>query len=152
MKRQIFLLSVIMATAFACSNNNKKASTDLVHNPLTASDTSLENAATQGPYMKFEQNIFDFGTATDGDLVEHNFVFKNEGKTDIIIANASASCGCTVPNYPKNPVKPGDTAHINVVFNTKGKVGKSEKTITILANTIPAETHLSIKGEVLPKQ
>lgn len=102
--------------------------------------------------MKFDNNLYDFGTAVDGELVSHHFTFTNTGKTDLIITNALASCGCTVPEYPEYPIKPGDTASIYVVFDSKGRVGKAEKSVTISANTIPTENYISLKGEVLEKK
>jgi hypothetical protein len=102
--------------------------------------------------MTFAEPTFDFGNIMDGDKVEHVFSFQNTGKEPLIISNAKGSCGCTVPQWPKDPIKPGDSGEIKVVYNSKnkGKVGgKNEtKTVTITANTNPPETRLIIKGIV----
>jgi hypothetical protein len=95
--------------------------------------------------------MFDFGTINEGEKVTHQFVFKNTGKSDLLISNASASCGCTVPTWPKEPIKPGAEAMLDVTFNSEGKPGHVEKTVTVTANTRPVETIVLIKGEVTPK-
>lgn len=148
MKKLIFSL-VLLTFLIACSNQSDKASVDLIQNSATANNPETESPSAS---FQFEQNIYDFGTITDGDVVNHRFVFKNSGDVDLIIANASASCGCTVPDWPRNPIKKGDTASINVTFNSNGKSGLVEKSITITANTRPTQTMLVIKGTVNTKQ
>lgn len=100
--------------------------------------------------IEFEEKEYNFGTVTQGTMVEKTFVFKNTGsKADLTIANAQASCGCTVPEWPKEPIKPGQSGKIKVVFNTTGKAGAQRKTINITANTVPNITSISLVGEVL---
>ncbi len=147
---KLFLLFTIIFFAACGGNDSKKASTDLVNNPLSATDTSA-NLSAEAPFMTFDEKIHDFGTLIDGEVVTYKFKFKNTGTTDLIINNASASCGCTIPSYPKEPLKPGGESAIDVQFNSSGKVGKFDKSITIEANTIPTQTTLLIKGEVKPK-
>lgn len=113
--------------------------------------------ATQAPTgpvttIKYETEQHDFGVADEGDIVKYKFKFTNTGKEPLIISNAKASCGCTVPNWPKEPVAPGATGEINVEFNTKGKPGPQSKRVTVTANTNPTETFLEIKGEVKGKE
>jgi hypothetical protein len=149
MKKFLFVCS--LAVIFACNNNPKKASSDVVNNPLSASDTSAsleENA----PIMTFDENIHDFGMLVDGEVVTYKFKFKNTGKGDLIISGASASCGCTVPSYPKEPLSPGAESAIDVQFNSSGKVGTFEKNVTITSNTIPTQIYLVIRGEVKEKK
>ncbi|MFK7946712.1 MAG: DUF1573 domain-containing protein [Saprospiraceae bacterium] len=99
--------------------------------------------------MKFSESTFNFGSVTDGEKVEHIYKFKNTGNDPLIISNAQGSCGCTVPQWPKEPIAPGKSGEIKVVFDSKGKVGKQNKTVTITANTEPATTTINITGEVL---
>jgi hypothetical protein len=144
----IFPVALFFSFLFAmCGNDSHKASTDLVTNPVTAGDTSKH--PEDAPFMSFTENIHDFGTLVQGDVVTYKFKFTNTGKSDLIIANASASCGCTIPSYPKEPIKPGADGVIDVQFNSHDKGGKFEKTVTLTANTIPTETILAIKGEVI---
>jgi hypothetical protein len=118
--------------------------------------TSLEETqATVGgaaPKFEFAEMEYDFGTITEGDVVEHTFAFTNTGEAPLVIQNASASCGCTVPNWPKEPVAVGSTSEIQVRFNSANKTGVQNKTIRITANTEPATTTLQIKSNVTPKQ
>ena len=97
----------------------------------------------------FEEQSFDFGKIKQGDVVKHNFEFKNDGDNPLVITSASASCGCTVPQYPKDPVAPGEKGIIEVQFNSTGKVGPQNKTVTIIANTVPNTITLTINNQQL---
>lgn len=99
--------------------------------------------------INFEESMFDFGTLTDGEQVEHVFKFANTSDKPLTITNARGSCGCTVPEWPKEPIAPGENGEIKVKFDSKGKKGKQTKTVTISANTIPGNTQLTITSEVL---
>ena len=99
----------------------------------------------------FETEEHDFGKVTDGDIVRHTFTFTNNGDNPLVIQRAKASCGCTVPQWTKEPVAPGEKGEINVEFNSKGKVGMQTKTITVTANFDGGINKvLRIKGEVAP--
>jgi hypothetical protein len=103
--------------------------------------------------FKFEETEYNFGEIIQGQIVNHTYVFTNEGPGDLVITDAQGSCGCTVPTYPKKPIKKGEKGEIEVVFNSSGKQGEQNKTVTITANTKPTETVIYIKGNVvLPKQ
>lgn len=88
-----------------------------------------------GPVMKFEEMDFNFGTIKQGESVTHIFKFKNEGKEPLIINTAVGSCGCTVPEYPKEPIRPNGMSEIKVTFNSTGKSGPQDKTVTITYDT-----------------
>ena len=103
------------------------------------------------PVMKFEFNVHDFGTITEGDKVETEFVFKNIGKTDLLINDAKGSCGCTVPEYPKKPLKSGETGKIKVSFNAAHKTGNQTKTVTLFTNTENKTEILTIKAAINPR-
>ncbi len=143
-KIAVFLLS---ATFFACSNQeqNDKLSTDEVSVGASANSSEKGNL----PEIKFTEEVFDFGRITQGERVSHAFVFKNTGNKNLIISGASGSCGCTVPEWPKEPIKPGAEGKINVVFNSEGKSGLQEKTITIVTNCEPATRIVRIKTEII---
>jgi hypothetical protein len=98
-----------------------------------------------------EKGIYDFGDLTEGDTVEHSFAFVNTGEFPLIINNITASCGCTTPEWPREPVAPGAKSSIRVRFNSRGKVGQQNKTITVFANTDPSMTDLQFKALVNPK-
>ncbi|MCS7074229.1 MAG: DUF1573 domain-containing protein [Bacteroidia bacterium] len=107
------------------------------------------NTQTAKPELTFESETFDFGKVNQGEVVKHTFKFKNTGKADLQIQNAQASCGCTVPNWPKDPIKPGGTGTIEVSFNTAGKSNYQNKTVTITSNAEPSTKILYVKGEVV---
>jgi hypothetical protein len=101
--------------------------------------------------IEFDKSEFDFGTINEGDIVDGTFKVANKGKTDLIITDARASCGCTVPEWPKEAIKPGDSAEIKFSFNSRGKTGKQSKTITLQTNTANVTETLRIAGTVTPK-
>ena len=78
---------------------------------------------------------YDFGTVNEGAVVEHDFKFKNNGEYPLILNNITSSCGCTTPEWPKEPIGPNETSSIKVRFDTKNKSGPQVKTITVYANT-----------------
>lgn len=97
-------------------------------------------------------SVYDFGKVTDGEKVEYSYRFKNTGKNPLIVTTATASCGCTVPEKPEQPVKPGETGFIKVVFNSQGRVGEVHKEVTIVSNAYPAFPILQLKGKVEEKK
>lgn len=98
--------------------------------------------------LSFEKEEFNFGTAKQGDVVAHEFKFTNTGNQALIITDARGSCGCTVPEWPKEPIKKGASAVIKVSFNSAGKMGIQDKTITITSNAAERVKILHIKGNI----
>lgn len=99
--------------------------------------------------MKFELESHDFGKISQGEKVSFAFKFRNVGGSDLIISEAHGSCGCTVPDYPRKPVAPGQDEVVNVVFNSEGKHGAQEKTVTLTTNCTPNTKVITIKADVL---
>jgi hypothetical protein len=127
------------------TKNDGSIGSDAVKN--TASANGKVNSDL--PEIKFEEETYDFGKMTQGEKATHAFYFKNTGSENLIISGASGSCGCTVPEWPKEPIKPGADGKINVVFNSEGKSGYQEKTVTIITNCEPATRVIRIKAEVI---
>lgn len=101
------------------------------------------------PVITFtDSTLYNFGTVAEGAVIEKTFHFKNDGKFPLIINNITSSCGCTTPEWPRDPIASQETSSILVRFNTKGKVGPQLKTVTVYANTTPAESELKIQGIV----
>ncbi|WP_242921449.1 DUF1573 domain-containing protein [Pontibacter liquoris] len=166
MKKHLILVAGFAATMFMASCDSNKAGNDTVAAEANTSTTQAQpvdnpnvvsseaTAATtpasseNAPIITFEENEFDFGTIKQGQVVEHVFSFTNTGKTPLIIENASASCGCTVPEPPTEPIAPGQKSSISVKFNSAGKMGQQMPTVTIRANTEPNLTKISMKGTV----
>ncbi len=99
--------------------------------------------------MEFDKVTENFGTVQEGSIVERTFTFTNTGTKPLVISNARGSCGCTVPEWPRKPIAPGRKGTIRVKFNTNKKVGTRNQVVTIVANTDPKVTTLSLKGKVL---
>ncbi|MDH5412782.1 MAG: DUF1573 domain-containing protein [Flavobacteriaceae bacterium] len=102
--------------------------------------------------ITFSNTEHDFGVINEGDIVETTFSFKNTGKSELIITNAVGSCGCTVPEWPKEPIAVGESGQIKVKFNSQGKPNKQSKTITLTTNTANGKETVLVKAEVTPKQ
>ena len=96
--------------------------------------------------------VVELALVTEGDVVETVFKVTNSGKTDLIITDAQVTCGCTVPVWPKAPIKPGQTEDIKVKFNTSGKTNRQQKNITLITNTESGREILTLKGMVSPKE
>lgn len=95
-----------------------------------------------------DSTIYQFGEIKEGEIVEHSFKFRNGGEFPLIINNVTASCGCTIPEWPRDPIAPNEESAIRVRFNSKGKPGPQVKTITVYANTEPAYSELRLQGIV----
>ena len=109
------------------------------------------NAQDAGPVITFKENSKDFGDITQGQQVAHTFVLTNTGKQPLIISNVAATCGCTVPSWPKEPVAPGKSAEIKVSFNSTGKVGKQNSVVRIYSNASEPIEKFSLISNVLTK-
>jgi hypothetical protein len=132
----------------ACTNESGEEilSPDLVNNPATASSEKTDIALAK---MSFSIEEQDFGTIVQGESVTKVYKFINEGEVELIISSANGSCGCTIPKWPKRPIKPGQSGEIEVVFNSAGKKGKQTKKVYITANTNPVNNVIVLKGEVV---
>lgn len=104
-----------------------------------------------GPVIEFQEKSIDFGDITQGDKVEHTFLFKNTGDTPLMIQNVAVTCGCTAPNWPKEPIAPGSTGELKVVFNSTGKMGKQNSVVRVYSNASEPIEKVSLISNVLPK-
>lgn len=151
MKKKSILLTflAVMSLTFSCGKGDAKAKINQENlEEAISRDTEIKKGAAT---ISFDKQEYDFGTVNEGDIVETVFKVTNAGKTDLIITNAQASCGCTVPSWPKTPIKPGDSGDIQVSFNTSGKPNRQNKTVTLTTNTESGREVLTIKGSVIPK-
>ena len=104
------------------------------------------------PVMTFESTEYDFGTVKEGEVVDYICRFTNTGSFPLIVSQATATCGCTVPQWPKDPVGIGESGEIRVKFNTTNRTNQQTKYVNINANTKPEVTRLKISGNVIPSQ
>jgi hypothetical protein len=129
------------------SENAEKISPDVVNNPATAQDAASAEA-NPVPEFTFETDTHHFGEIMQGEKVTYAFKFKNTGKAPLVISSASATCGCTVPEYTKSPVAPGEEGFISVTFDSSGKSGMTSKSVTLIANTIPNTKVLTVSADI----
>lgn len=148
---KIFLLGVLAVSLAACNRSKNAASTEQGAQSTTQVADGASPAAVVSPnaaILSFENGMFNFGKVLQGEKVTHEFKFTNTGKSPLIITNATATCGCTVPETPKEPVKPGATGVIRVVFDSAGKMGMQDKIVTITSNGNPSTSEVHLIGEV----
>jgi hypothetical protein len=138
------------------SNNHPNSSSPNTSAPTEAvkPKTSPESAITPPQFqdesltsISFEQERFNFGTIKEGEKVSYAFKFKNTGNRPLVISNAKGSCGCTVPQWPKEPIPPGGSGEIKVEFNSEKKLGKNDKYVMVEGNF--PKKQLTISGEVI---
>lgn len=165
-------LFAILLVSFSCGNRNAEKKIAELESRLkelegkkatdptaaTAMETSpvaepLKEEKPEGPLpvMEFKTIDHDFGTINEGQVVEYTYSFKNTGDAPLIIQNAQGSCGCTVPEWPKQPIPVGGTGVIKAKFDSNGKPNIQNKTVTVTANTWPKQTVLRFKAMVTPK-
>lgn len=153
MKQFVLFLSLTLALG-ACNNGNKAEttdsssviSTDQINNPATADQPVVDPSKLA--VMKFNKTEHHFGDIVENQSVETVYEFVNEGKVDLLISKCEAQCGCTVPNWPRQPIKPGEKGEIKVVFNSAGKSGTNNKIVTVFANIEGGKTELRFTANV----
>lgn len=146
MKRIAWIIAcVLLLGVGAC---NESASKKVNQEKATE---NAEKKAAASAAMSFDKTMHDFGNIEEGETVQTTFSFTNTGQSDLIIVDARGSCGCTVPDYPKNtPIAPGATGQIVVSFDSSNKPNMQQKTVTISANTASGRETLRIKAMVTP--
>jgi len=152
MKRFLLLLIVPAFFLMACEEkrepeNKNLLPTDLVNNPRSADGADSTIVRTM-PTMDFKDTVHDFGTIKQGEVVTKEYEFTNNGKSPLVISNASGSCGCTVADFPREPLAPGKSGTIKVQFSSAGKEGHQEKSVTLTTNSLRGTQVLYIKGEI----
>jgi len=124
--------------------------TPVNHNNETENTYQVADTLQGTPKIVFNKDSHDFGTIVQGEVVTYTFLYRNEGEGGLVLTSASSSCGCTVPNYSKEPLLPGEQGKLEVVFDSKGKMGVQNKTVGIRTNSVPVRKILKIHVEVVP--
>jgi len=148
MKKLMFALVALATLSFTACKEGASAKVDESKKEIAGERDSKTQAY---PVMEFEEQEFDFGTVEEGEVVEHTFVFTNTGDAPLIVSNAVATCGCTVPTWTKKAISPGDKGEMLVKFNTRGKPNQQMKAVRITANTQSGRETLRIKAFVNPQ-
>lgn len=149
---------LVFTLLFSCGNAPASAAEEvaiedlgpnasIIRSPVNANTQEADTA--QVARMAFENNEHLFGEIDEGGIVQHDFAFTNTGSQPLLISNARSTCGCTVPDYPKEPILPGASGVISVTFDTKNKYGRQRKPVTITANTYPATSVIYMDGNVI---
>jgi hypothetical protein len=128
MKKLFCLFALGGLLIAACNSNKTHSEAGSANTGQQKVDTSLASALT------FEEKVHNFGDITEGEKVEYSFKFTNTGNSPVVIEDAISSCGCTVPEWPKSPIKPGESGFMKVIFDSHGKSGYTEKEISIKTN------------------
>ena len=143
MKKTFLLAACTLMFAVAANAQTDKT----VAKPATT-PAAVAPAPASTSEMTFEVEEYNFGTIKQGEAVTREFTFTNTGKEDLIITNAQGSCGCTVPTWPKEPIKKAAKGVIKVTFNSAGKMGLQDKTVTITSNAKNSPRVIHLKGTV----
>ena len=154
MRKFILIISVIFLTACGSQVSDlelrvAKLETEIASMRKGGGSTIVPAGAF--PKFTFEQEEHNFGQIRDGDIVSHTFRFTNSGEAPLIISKATAACGCTVPQWPKQPIPAGGSGEIQVQFDSSNKPGMQNKVVTITANTESKVKKLLIRAQVNPR-
>lgn len=155
-----FIVVASLLSATSCKNKDLESSIVLDDNNMVVAQNQSsqmvfipKNIMKAREYAKIEieNSDFDFGNITQGDKVSHIFKFKNTGKNDLVILDAHVSCGCTVPEWTKTPIKNGESGEVKISFNSEGKMGVQQKTVTLRTNTELGSEIIKFKANINPK-
>ncbi len=146
MKRYLFIVAMALCFLTACNEKSEggKLSPDLVTSPKSASQTSEKQAV-----ITFDKKEHDFGSLLQGEVVTYSFHFTNTGNAPLLISSVNSSCGCTVGDYPREPIAPGKGGSIKATYDSKSHYGMQNRTLTVMSNTMPAKNILHIKAKVM---
>ena len=165
MLKTLFIVTLVAVASVSCKDRDAEKKIAQLESRLAElegkkSPTTTTTPATPAPeekpegplpVMEFANTDHDFGTINEGDVVEYTYSFKNTGAAPLIIQSAQGSCGCTVPDWTKEPIAVGATGFVKAKFDSNGKTNIQNKTVTVTANTWPKQTVLRFKAMVTPK-
>lgn len=146
MRKLIPLLALLLC--LACNNSGSSSSefdVDLIKNPNTAEGY---DPSVGVPELVFDSDLHDFGRISEGESISYSFHFTNKGNADLVISGCHASCGCTVADYPKGRIAPGQEGYVTVSFNSRGKVGQQYQEVVVSSNSQPSRKVLKITAQV----
>lgn len=151
MKKIIIAIAFVVSVSSLISCGKGNATSKIKKENLVEAEKRDSDISKGASVLSMSQEEFDFGTVNEGDVVKTSFVVTNTGKSDLVIMDARVTCGCTVPTWPKEAIAPGQSAEVQVEFNTTGRPNKQTKTVTLITNTEQGRELFKIKGMVTPK-
>ena len=128
---------------------NRKA---MAHLPAATTPVSNLTVVRSKAAFTFTNRWYDFGDVVQGQKISHTFGFRNTGKEPLIISNVQPTCGCTVTEWTRQPIVPGQQGQIAVTFDSKAAINEQNRTITVISNSMGGSERLYLKGNVLPKR
>lgn len=143
-----YFCSILVLALFLLSSCDEKKNEGLLSTDLVTSPQSATQSSDKKPVISFEKKEHDFGTLLQGEVVTYSFHFTNTGDVPLLISSVNSSCGCTVGDYPHDPIAPGKGGAIKVTYDSKGHHGFQSRSLTVMSNAIPSKTVLRIKGKV----
>ena len=144
--RQIFTIALLALLAVGCNGNKKQeADVDLIRNPRSAEGYDSKEKM---PVITFDEDLHNFGRLSAGENISYSFHFRNTGNADLVISSTSATCGCTVADYPKGRIVPGGEGYVTVTFKSAGKSGQQFQEVTVVTNAQPSTAKLKIIAQV----
>ncbi len=141
----LLLLSLLIAAACADTQKNGDIDVDLINNPNSAQGY---DQSARVPKITFDSDLHDFGRITSGESISYSFHFRNTGDADLVLSGCSATCGCTVADYPRGRIAPGKEGYVTVTFNSQGKTGQQYQEVTVTSNAQPGRNILKITAQV----
>lgn len=143
--KKIIAIALFSIMVVGCGNRQKEADVDLIRNPMSAEGYDSNEKM---PQMSFDESQHDFGRLSAGESISYSFHFRNTGTADLVINSASATCGCTVADYPKGRIVPGAEGYVTVTFKSAGKSGQQFQEVTVVTNAQPSTYKLRITAQV----
>ena len=144
MKKALLIL-LLPLLLVSCKNSSSDPDIDLIRNPQSAQGY---NDKEPMPVMSFDSDVHDFGRLSSGESVSYSFHFRNTGNADLVISGCSATCGCTIADYPKGRIAPGGDGYITVTFKSAGKAGQQFQEVIVVSNAQPSRSRLKIMAQV----
>lgn len=151
----LMIMSIFIACAEEKNQNADNSPIDqsenglILRNPIQL-DGTIDSSILA--IISYNEEVFNFDSIQEGEIVKHDFSFKNEGKAALKIMNITPSCGCTSTEYSDGVIAPGETGKIQVSFDTNGRTGKQNKPITVSTNSVPSISTIKMEGYVIPKK
>lgn len=146
--QKILFVAIVSGLMLCGCNQSKDGGAQEAKNAPMAPDVIENFDSASSAQITFYEDLHDFGHLSAGEQVSYSFRFKNTGKKDLVITGCSASCGCTVPSYPKGRIAPGKEDYLTVSFNSSGKAGETYEEVTVVSNAQPGRHTLRIRAQV----